>query len=257
MFITDSLLTTLMCAPRSVYSWDILATRAGDKLFFDKRDGSNLDLLTVAETAPDPLPEDKDAVNGVQQLSVEATAINQNFSQQASLGHCCIMFCMRDRCTCQIQWQLGCLEPCRSWQRHGAEAQLSGCLVASRLPKSIEHSRLLCPTKHIQSQASGAAIAEVRTVSVASVHPTQITLESLRSDCSLWCGQLVGAALLHRVKAWNVGRAAAPTRTWSWSNFNAHNLGMLACRCWCPVASASTAPSPTPSQARKTRSLPV
>lgn len=82
VFITDSLLTTLMCAPRSVYSWDIVATRAGDKLFFDKRDGSNLDLLTVAETAPDPLPEDKDAINGVQQLSLEATAINQNFSQQ-------------------------------------------------------------------------------------------------------------------------------------------------------------------------------
>lgn len=85
VFITDSLLTTLMCAPRSVYSWDIVVTRAGDKLFFDKRDGSNLDLLTVAETAPDPLPEDKDSINGVQQLSLEATAINQNFSQQVGL----------------------------------------------------------------------------------------------------------------------------------------------------------------------------
>lgn len=28
------------------------------------------------------VPEDKDAMNGVQQLAVEATAINQNFSQQ-------------------------------------------------------------------------------------------------------------------------------------------------------------------------------
>lgn len=89
MFITDSLLTTLMCGPRSVYSWDIVVTRAGDKLFFDKRDGSNLDLLTVAETAPDPLPEDRDAINGVQQLSVEATAINQNFSQQVGQPWAC------------------------------------------------------------------------------------------------------------------------------------------------------------------------
>ena len=29
VFITDALLTTLMCAPRSVYSWDIVVTRAG------------------------------------------------------------------------------------------------------------------------------------------------------------------------------------------------------------------------------------
>ena len=56
---------------------------AGDKLFFDKRDGSNLDLLTVAETAPEAVPEDKDNINGVQHLSIEATATNQAFSQQA------------------------------------------------------------------------------------------------------------------------------------------------------------------------------
>ncbi|BDA42750.1 Eukaryotic translation initiation factor 3 subunit D [Coccomyxa sp. Obi] len=85
VFITDSLLTTLMCTPRSVYSWDILVTRAAGKLFFDKRDGSALDLLTVAETSPEAIPEDKDNINGMQQLSLEATAINQNFSQQVLL----------------------------------------------------------------------------------------------------------------------------------------------------------------------------
>lgn len=46
VFATDSLITTLMCATRSVYSWDIIVERQGDFLFFDKRDGSNLDLLT-------------------------------------------------------------------------------------------------------------------------------------------------------------------------------------------------------------------
>ena len=39
----------------------------------------------VAETAPEAIAEDKDSINGVQQLSVEATAINQNFSQQVLL----------------------------------------------------------------------------------------------------------------------------------------------------------------------------
>ena len=80
--MTDVLLTSLMCAPRSVYSWDIVVTRAGDKLFFDKRDGSNLDFLTVAETAPESVLEEKDNINGVQQLSQEATGVNQAFSQQ-------------------------------------------------------------------------------------------------------------------------------------------------------------------------------
>ncbi|KAK9826613.1 hypothetical protein WJX74_005621 [Apatococcus lobatus] len=86
VFVTDTLLTTLMCTTRSVYSWDIVVTRAGDKLFFDKRDGSSLDMLTVAETAPEPVPEEKDNINGVQQLSLEATGINQSFSQQVLAG---------------------------------------------------------------------------------------------------------------------------------------------------------------------------
>ncbi len=55
--------------------------QAGGKLFFDKRDSSSLNLLTVNETAPDP-NEEKDAVNSIAPLCVEATSINQNFSQQ-------------------------------------------------------------------------------------------------------------------------------------------------------------------------------
>ena len=46
MFATDALITALMCATRSVYSWDVIVERRGDFLFFDKRDGSNLDMLT-------------------------------------------------------------------------------------------------------------------------------------------------------------------------------------------------------------------
>lgn len=93
--MTDVLLTSLMCAPRSVYSWDIVVTKAGGKLFFDKRDGSNLDYLTVAETAPESVLEERDNINGVQQLSQEATAVNQAFSQQVSsqaCGQCCVSY---------------------------------------------------------------------------------------------------------------------------------------------------------------------
>lgn len=82
VFATDSILATLMCAPRSVYSWDIVVQRVGNKLFFDKRDGSQLDLLAVHETSQEPLPEAKDDINSAHSLSVEAAYINQNFSQQ-------------------------------------------------------------------------------------------------------------------------------------------------------------------------------
>ncbi|KAK7847700.1 eukaryotic translation initiation factor 3 subunit D [Quercus suber] len=82
VFATDTILSTLMCAPRSVYSWDIVVQRVGNKLFFDKRDGSQLDLLSVHETSQEPLPEAKDDINSSYSLGVEAAYINQNFSQQ-------------------------------------------------------------------------------------------------------------------------------------------------------------------------------
>lgn len=48
VFMSDTVLTTLMCAPRSVYSWDILVTKADGKLYFDTRDGYSLATLTVS-----------------------------------------------------------------------------------------------------------------------------------------------------------------------------------------------------------------
>lgn len=88
VFATDGVLSALMCARSSVYGWDVVFTRQGDRLFIDKRDGGPLDLLTVGETAPEQIPEDRDNVNGLQQLALEATAVNQSLSQQltASAG---------------------------------------------------------------------------------------------------------------------------------------------------------------------------
>uniref|UniRef100_A0A1J3DZC3 Eukaryotic translation initiation factor 3 subunit D n=1 Tax=Noccaea caerulescens TaxID=107243 RepID=A0A1J3DZC3_NOCCA len=82
VFATDAILAALMCAPRSVYSWDLVIQRVGNKLFFDKRDGSQLDLLSVHETSQEPLPEAKDDINSAHSLGMEAAFINQNFAQQ-------------------------------------------------------------------------------------------------------------------------------------------------------------------------------
>jgi len=88
-----------MCAPRSVYPWDIVILREGNNLYFDKRDGGPFDTVTVNENASDPPqdpvppnpnnPVEKTAVpeppsiNSATSLSLEATYINQNFGFQS------------------------------------------------------------------------------------------------------------------------------------------------------------------------------
>ncbi|GAA6062290.1 hypothetical protein JCM10212_004378 [Sporobolomyces blumeae] len=83
IFVTDSIISTIMCAQRSVYPWDIVLTREGDKLFMDKREGGPLDYPSVNENAADPpLENEKDTLNSPSALSLEATYINQNFAFQ-------------------------------------------------------------------------------------------------------------------------------------------------------------------------------
>ncbi|XP_004700774.1 eukaryotic translation initiation factor 3 subunit D [Echinops telfairi] len=74
-------LYSLHCT-RSVYSWDIVVQRVGSKLFFDKRDNSDFDLLTVSETANEPPQDEGNSFNSPRNLAMEATYINHNFSQQ-------------------------------------------------------------------------------------------------------------------------------------------------------------------------------
>lgn len=83
IFTTDSLISTLMCATRPGYCWDIVVTKKDDILFLDKREGSPVDFITVNETIDsDPIPEEKDNMNGLPSLFYEATFINQSFSEQ-------------------------------------------------------------------------------------------------------------------------------------------------------------------------------
>jgi translation initiation factor 3 subunit D len=79
---TDHVLACLIAAIRSVYSWDIVVSKLQNKLIFDKRDGSQIDFLTVNETAREPPNHDTpDSVNSPLKLGQEASCINQNFSQ--------------------------------------------------------------------------------------------------------------------------------------------------------------------------------
>lgn len=83
VYATDAIIAALMCATRSGTSWDVVVQRVGNKLFFDKRDDSEFDLLTVNETAAEPpFNEDSTSINNPRNLALEATYINHNFSQQ-------------------------------------------------------------------------------------------------------------------------------------------------------------------------------
>ena len=99
IFATSDILSMLMCATRSVYSWDIVIVKHGDKIFLDKRPDSSIDLVTVNENAADaPLEADTsstpsqqqtgvkaDSINTPSNLANEATMINHNFALQTVL----------------------------------------------------------------------------------------------------------------------------------------------------------------------------
>jgi translation initiation factor 3 subunit D len=82
VFVTDSILSTLMTCTRSVYSWDIVVDKIGGKIFFDKRENTEFDLLTVSETSSEPPQDEGNSTNSPRNLALEATFINHNFSQQ-------------------------------------------------------------------------------------------------------------------------------------------------------------------------------
>ncbi len=82
VFVSDLVLTVMMTAPRSVYPWDIVVKKVGGKLFIDRRSGSTLENVSNGETAPDPLQEDKENVNGIENVNAEATFVHQAFREQ-------------------------------------------------------------------------------------------------------------------------------------------------------------------------------
>jgi translation initiation factor 3 subunit D len=79
---TDHVLACLVAAARSVYSWDLVISKVSNKIIIDKRDFSQVDFLSVNETAQEPPSnDDKENLNSAVKLSQEASCINQNFSQ--------------------------------------------------------------------------------------------------------------------------------------------------------------------------------
>lgn len=85
IFVTDSILSIIMCTTKSVYPWDVIINKTNGKIFFDKRDDSPVDMITVDENTYDPPSDtaDKSNINSASSLSYEATYINENFAANA------------------------------------------------------------------------------------------------------------------------------------------------------------------------------
>jgi hypothetical protein len=87
---TDQIMATLMMAPRSLQSWDIIVTRStlnGHRIVvFDKRPDSVLDAIPVQETANEQLADmngDPDNVNSPGPMSREFSLARRKFRQAA------------------------------------------------------------------------------------------------------------------------------------------------------------------------------
>ncbi|GBE62753.1 eukaryotic translation initiation factor 3 subunit [Babesia ovata] len=80
---TDQILSVLMTAARSKYSWHLNVTKIGNQIIVDKTNGSIVDMLTVNETSPEPpMPDSEVKINRPPALGHEAVKVNQRIRQQ-------------------------------------------------------------------------------------------------------------------------------------------------------------------------------
>ncbi|GIX62017.1 eukaryotic translation initiation factor 3 subunit 7, putative [Babesia caballi] len=80
---TDQILSVLMTAARSKYSWHLNVTKIDNQIIVDKANGSIVDMLTVNETAPEPpMPDAEVKINRPPALGYEAVKVNQRLRQQ-------------------------------------------------------------------------------------------------------------------------------------------------------------------------------
>jgi translation initiation factor 3 subunit D len=81
---TDTTLAAIMCATRSVFGWDVVITKNGNTVTFDKRPRGCIDSCTVSETAQEAISDDKDNINGSMRLAEEATLMSAAYAAQVA-----------------------------------------------------------------------------------------------------------------------------------------------------------------------------
>jgi translation initiation factor 3 subunit D len=76
VFITDAILSQLMCAPKSSASWDIIVTKKNGNIFFDKRENT-FDILINENSQLKDIKESD--VNHPSKLQLELTEVSDAF----------------------------------------------------------------------------------------------------------------------------------------------------------------------------------
>ncbi|KAJ3196836.1 hypothetical protein HDU82_001646 [Entophlyctis luteolus] len=80
---TADVLAAIMCCAKSVYGWDIVINKTGDRIVLDKRTGGYFDFQTVNENATDPPVETEgDTLNTPSLLAQESTQVFHNYASQ-------------------------------------------------------------------------------------------------------------------------------------------------------------------------------
>lgn len=82
IFITDSVLVTIMTMNRSVYPWDIQIRKENGKIYFDKSEDPLFEQLSMNENNPEHMPDEDEpetSLNNPKRLSEEALRINRSF----------------------------------------------------------------------------------------------------------------------------------------------------------------------------------
>ena len=84
VFITDSILSTIMTQTRSIYPWDIIIKKTENGIVFDKRNNSTLEMYSLNENAD--LDEEDETKEIIKETSTQAALVNKLFQQKVLIG---------------------------------------------------------------------------------------------------------------------------------------------------------------------------
>ncbi len=82
IYITDKILAVLMTCNINAHPWHLKIKKMGDKIFIEKMENSEIDLVTVNESDNTPTIYDDTNINSYKNLNIEATLINEFIKEQ-------------------------------------------------------------------------------------------------------------------------------------------------------------------------------
>ena len=82
IYTTDKILAVIMTCVYNAHPWHLKIKKLGDKIFIEKMDNSEIDLVTVNESDNTSTIYDDSNINSYKNLNIEATLINEFVKEQ-------------------------------------------------------------------------------------------------------------------------------------------------------------------------------